>query len=209
MRYKEITPKDIKYIEEAFCGDEPKFRSGAGARSEVQVSPIEGKLIQIIVKMIQAKRVLEIGAMYGYSTAWMLSAMPDDGELLSIEKSREAYDIAVENVGKDKRVHILNKDAKDVLPELGDGIYDMVFIDANKSAYSFYLEQATRLLRKGGVLVADDALLFSEVWLNCNSSELSSMEKGVCEFNSMLANSRFFLGLTIPVFHGLAVAVRI
>lgn len=209
MRYKDITQQDIKYVEETFCADEPKFRSGAGARSDVQVSPIEGKLIHIIVKMIQAKRVLEIGAMHGYSTAWILSSLPDDGELLSIEKSGEACDIAIENLGEDQRLELVNKDAKDVLPELEDGRYDMVFIDANKSAYPFYLEQASRLLRKGGVLVADDALLFSEVWLNCNSSELSSMEKGVCEFNSMLANSRFFLGLTIPVFHGLAVAVRI
>lgn len=209
MRYKEITQKDLKYIEEVFCGDAPAFRNSAGARSDVQVSPIEGKFIQMIVKMINAKHVLEIGAMHGYSTSWILSALPNDGELLSIEKSRDAYNIAIGNIGEDRRVNILNADAADVLPALEEGRYDLIFIDANKSAYPLYLEHAARLLRKGGVLIADDALLFSEVWLNCNSAELSSMEKGVSDFNSRLGNSRFFLGLTIPVFHGLAVAVRI
>jgi|GEM_PF-250819 len=206
-RSKPITPEVLAYIEQAFCSDEPMAR-GVSSRTEVQISPIEGRFVQLILMMAKAKKVLEIGTMHGYSSAWILSALPQDGVLTTIEKSPDAYAKALQNIGDDPRVDLVNQDATEFLPTLAAGLYDAIFIDGNKAGYPFYLNHAARLLKPGGVLMADDALLFAELWLNCNSAELSSMQKGVAEFNLELAKSRFFQGLTLPMLHGMAIAIR-
>lgn len=211
MRCNPITPEIITYIEQNFCDKalpDAKAIRGDGDRSEVQVSAIEGRFIQLILQLSGAKKVIEVGTMHGYSSAWILAGLPADGSLITIEKSTQAYAQAVSNIGQHQQVQLINQDAMQFLRTLPEASYDAIFIDANKSGYPDYLEQAARLLKPGGVMLVDDALLFAELWLNCNNIELSSMHKGVAEFNRKLSESRFFQGLLLPMLHGVAFAIR-
>jgi predicted O-methyltransferase YrrM len=115
--------------------------------------------------------------------------------------------MASTNIKADGRVQLVDADANQFLPQL-EQTFDAIFIDGNKSSYPFYLKQSARLLKTGGMLIVDDALLLSDMWLNSNTSELSSMQKGLIDFNLELSKSRFFQGLALPMFHGIAIAIR-
>ena len=216
MRNKPVTDQLMEYIEKLYCNELPTSASeirqnyqarGRYATPDVQVSPIEGRFIQLLLMLIKAESVLEVGTMHGYSSSWILSALPEGGSLITIEKSLEAYEMASTNIKADGRVQLVNADANQFLPQL-EQTFDAIFIDGNKSSYPFYLKQSARLLKTGGMLIVDDALLLSDMWLNSNTSELSSMQKGLIDFNLELSKSRFFQGLALPMFHGIAIAIR-
>ena len=209
-RTKPITDEILDYIERTFCAEEP-FPRPAAARTEVHISAIEGKFLQIILQIAGAINVIEVGTMHGYSTAWLASSLAENGKLISIEKNRENYEQACANLSalpNWKNIQLVNEDALVYLETLPSASFDAMFIDANKAAYPVYLQEAGRLLKPGGVLLADDSLLFAEVWLNCNHCELSYMELGIKKFNDDLSKSKFFKGMVLPILHGITIAFR-
>ena len=126
----------------------------------IEVQPTAGKLLHLLVRMSQARRVLEIGTLAGYSTIWMAQALPDDGHLDTLEYLPEHAEIARANVaaaGLDNRVEVHVGTALETLPTL-EGPYDFVFIDADKQNNTNYLQWAVRLGRPGTVVVLDNAV---------------------------------------------------
>jgi len=128
----------------------------------IDVSPLQGKFLYVLVKMTQAKRVLEIGLLGGYSTIWMARALPRGGRIVSLEYEPRHAEVARANLrraGLLRRVEIRVGPALESLPLLkreGGGPFDLIFIDADKENNPQYLEWAVRLSRRGTVIVVDN-----------------------------------------------------
>lgn len=128
----------------------------------VPVSAGSGALLRFVARAISARHVVEIGTGAGISTLWLLRGMADDGVLTSIDIELEHQRAARETLSAadipQGRYRLIAGRALEVLPRLTDGAYDLVLVDADKSEYSLYFEQALRLLRPGGVIAFDNAL---------------------------------------------------
>jgi predicted O-methyltransferase YrrM len=128
----------------------------------IDVSPLQGKFLHVLVEMTQAKRVLEIGLLGGYSTIWMARALPRGGRIVSLEfspKHAEVARINLRRAGVLRRVEIRVGPALRSLPLLkaeGAGPFDLIFIDADKENNPRYLEWSLKLSRRGTVIVVDN-----------------------------------------------------
>ncbi len=128
----------------------------------IDVSPLQGKFLHVLVQMTQAKRVLEIGLLGGYSTIWMARALPRGGRVVSLEFSPKHAEVARGNLrraGLLGRVDVRVGPALESLPVLAaerGGKFDLIFIDADKGNNPRYLEWALKLSRRGSVIVVDN-----------------------------------------------------
>ncbi|KAL9712222.1 hypothetical protein Ac2012v2_005301 [Leucoagaricus gongylophorus] len=117
-----------------------------------------GKFLHLLVRSIGAKRVLEIGTLGGYSTIWFARALPDNGEIITLELVEHHAKVATENIeaaGLTNKVNIIVGRAVDTLEKLDAAQpFDLVFIDADKPSNLEYYNHAKRLTRKGGVINA-------------------------------------------------------
>jgi predicted O-methyltransferase YrrM len=130
----------------------------------IDVTPLQGKFLELLVRMSSARRVLEIGMLGGYSTAWMARALPSDGRVISLELEQRHADIArknLESVNLSDRVEIRVGRAADSLQKLvaeKAAPFDLIFIDADKAGYPDYLDWSLKLSRPGTVIVADNVV---------------------------------------------------
>lgn len=135
----------------------------------IDVSPLQGKFLHVMVQLTHARRVLEIGLLGGYSTIWMARALPRGGRIVSLESSPRHAEIARANLkraGLLKRVDIRVGAALDTLPVLArerSGPFDLTFIDADKENNPQYLEWALKLSRRGSVIVVDNIARHGQV----------------------------------------------
>jgi predicted O-methyltransferase YrrM len=131
---------------------------------EIQVSPPQARLLEILVRSIGAKTMLEFGTLAGYSTIWLAWALPEGGRLITLEADPEYAEVArknVANAGLSDRVDLRVGPALDALPALeaeGVGPFDFVFIDADKIHTPDYFTWAVDRTRPGGLIVADNVV---------------------------------------------------
>lgn len=128
----------------------------------IEVAPVNAKLLHLLARIAGARRVLEIGTLGGYSTIWLARALPDDGEVVTIEAEPANAAVArgsLDRAGVGDRVEIRVGRGADVLPTL-EGVepFDLVFIDADKESNTIYLDWAARLGRPGTVVVVDNVV---------------------------------------------------
>lgn len=142
---------------------EAAVRANRAARlPAIDVSPVQGKFLHVLVQMTQAKRVLEIGTLGGYSTIWMARALPPGGRIVSLEFEPRHAEIARANLrcaGMLRRVEIRLGAALASLKELkrsGARPFDLIFIDADKENNPQYLKWALKLSHRGTVIVVDN-----------------------------------------------------
>jgi len=156
----------------------------------ISVSANQGKFLQLLALLCNAKKILEIGTLGGYSTIWMAKALPKDGKLITLELDQHHADVAqrnIRNAGLAAQVEIRTGKAIDLLPKLaaeGAGPFDMIFIDADKPPYVEYFEWALKLSRPGTLIVADNVIRDGKV-LDPDCTD--PMVKGARRFNEMLA----------------------
>jgi predicted O-methyltransferase YrrM len=129
---------------------------------DINVSPVLGKFLFFLAKMADARRILEIGTLAGYSAIWLGRALPDDGFLLTIEADPLHAKIARRNIARAKlfgAVEVREGLAAPILQEMaaaGEAPFDMIFIDADKESYLEYFELSLKLSRPGTLIVADN-----------------------------------------------------
>lgn len=188
----------------------------------IQVGAEEGKLLSLLVQLHQPKRIVEIGTLVGYSTLWMAHALPKGGHIYSMEKEGQNAEKAREflhKAGVLDRVTILEGDAMHSLPMIEEyGPFDMVFIDADKPGYPKYLNWTESHLRKGGLVVADNTLLFGMAHLDelppaeAQNPDQHTVRKNsweaMREFNQRLADAARYDSVMIATHDGLSVAIR-
>jgi predicted O-methyltransferase YrrM len=168
------------YIRELFLAPDPLLETALRRAQEanlpaIQVPAETGKLLTILARLARARRILEIGALGGYSGIHLARALPDDGRLISLEFSPLHAEIAranLANAGLADRVEVRLGKAIDLLPALADEEpFDLAFIDADKPSYPAYLDWCLRLVHPGGLIVADNALSNGRVADSGNTDE--------------------------------------
>jgi len=131
---------------------------------EHQVSPSQGKLLALLARLVGARRILEIGTLGGYSTIWLARALPEDGQVVTLEADASHARVARANfarAGLADRIELLEGPALgtlDRLQEEGAAPFDLVFVDADKPNNPAYLDHALRLTQVGSVLVFDNVV---------------------------------------------------
>jgi predicted O-methyltransferase YrrM len=173
------------YIGETLLADaDPVFAqilsaNAAGGLPAIDVSPAQGKFLNLLVQISGAKAVLEIGTLGSYSTIWLARALPPDGRLVSLEYSEKHAAVARDNLARAgllDRVEVRVGAALESLPGLqaeGLGPFDLVFIDADKPNNAHYLDWALQLGRPGTVIVLDNVVRDGRV------TEATSTDPGV------------------------------
>ena len=191
--------KDIDaYIAERFVQDDPALDAAAAAAKggglpDIAVSPVLGKYLYLLAKLTNARRILEIGTLGGYSTTWLARALPEDGHVVTLEYEPKHAGVARANLDRaavGPWVEIIVGDATESLREIADRDdppFDMVFIDADKENYTTYLNWSIKLTRPGGLIVADNVVRGGRV---LESASTDSMVQGVQAFNDALGKDR-------------------
>src|SRR5689334_15656751 len=168
----------------------------------IAISSDEGRLLQVLLTSIQARSVLEVGTLGGYSAIWMARALPPDGKLVSIEieeahaRFAERY---IDRAGLSERIEIRVGRALDVLPSFDGEKFDAMFIDADKEPLVTYFEWGLRLVRPGGLVIADNALWGGRVYDDAVDDEKT---RAVREFNRRMATDPRVVGIIVPTHDG-------
>jgi predicted O-methyltransferase YrrM len=168
----------------------------------------------LFARMLNARNILEIGTLGGYSTIWMARGLAEGGRLITLEYEPRHAEVAMANLvraGLSDRVEIRVGRAGDTLPKLveeGRGPFDLVFIDADKQGYTEYLEWSMKLSRQGTVIVADNVVRNGAIIDPASSDE---MVQGIRRFNRALAAEKRLSATEIQTvgskgYDGLAIA---
>ncbi len=127
----------------------------------MQIGPEQGAFMALLLRLMDARRVLEIGTFTGYSSTAMALALPDDGRITCLDVSREWTDVARRawaDAGVADRMDLRIGPAVESLAELEDDAFDAAFIDADKTGYDAYYEGCLRVVRPGGLIMIDNVL---------------------------------------------------
>jgi len=173
----------------------------------IAISADEGRLLQVLLTAINARHVLEVGTLGGYSAICMARSLPPGGRLVSVEINDEHASFArryIARAGLSDRVEVRVGRALDLLPALDGERFDAVFLDADKEPLPTYFEWALRLVRPGGLIIGDNALWGGRVY---EDDETDEKTKGVREFNRRMATDPRVLSIIVPTHDGVAVAV--
>ena len=204
------------YVEELFAPQDEALdaalqESRRAGLPEIQVSPNEGKLLQLLAEMVGARRILEVGTLGGYSAIHFGRALPEDGTLISLEIDERHAQVArknVERAGLKGRVEIRVGDARELLAELAENEeapFDLVFIDADKEGYPEYLEWSLRLSRPGSLILGDNTIRGGSVLDPRDGSARATQE-----FNERIARDPRLSAIVLPILReridGLAIA---
>ena len=172
---------------------------------EIQVGPAEGRLLELLLRLADARKVVEVGTLAGYSASWMARALPPDGRIWTIESDPDHAAVAAQvfdEAGLGDRVTLIVGDAGEVLPDLAvHGPFCTVFVDADKGRYDLYGRWATENLRPRGLLIADNAYLFGRLL------EDSDDARAMRRFHEEMARS--YDSVCIPTPDGLALGIRL
>ncbi len=155
--------------------------------------------------------MLELGTLGGYSALWLLSLLSEDARLITVEAEADHAELAREafkRAGESERIQLLEGDARDMLEgrllELpGRSSFDLVFIDADKQNYPYYLDAACEFLKPGGLLIGDNAFWEGKI---VDVAARDAETEAIRAFNRRLAEDPRFDGVLLPVRDGLAVA---
>lgn len=158
--------------------------------SVMQISPEQGQFMSLLIKLMGAKRAIEIGTYTGYSSICVASAMPEDGKLICCDISPQWTSIAEKywaRAGLENKIDLYSQPAAQTLQKLlDDGAeksFDFMFIDADKQNYIMYYELALRLLRKGGLIAVDNTLWSGAV---ADPENTEPGTRAIRRFNEML-----------------------
>jgi len=217
---KELWTAVDRYINELFIPSDPVLEAALHASVEaglplIQVSPPQGKLLHLLVRMQGARQILEIGTLGGYSAIWMARALPPGGRLLTLEADPKHAELARSNFARAGLTHAIEiklGPALHTLPQLvteGRGTFDLVFIDANKSTMAEYFDWALKLSRPGSVIISDNVIRDGEV---IDAESKDEDVQGVRRFNERVAAEPRVSATQIPTvgskgYDGFALAV--
>ncbi len=202
-----------RYVTELFAVEDPVLSTIRERHAEAGLPPIhisadEGKLLHLLLRALEATSVLELGSLGGYSGVWIARALPPHGRLTTIEKdprhaaiARQAFNEA----GLSPRVRLIEGAALDVLPTLAPG-FDAIFVDADKEPLAQYYDWSMRLLRRGGLLLCDNAFFHGAA---VDAADVTPAAQGVRAFNRLAADDPRLVATVVPVRDGLLIGLKV
>lgn len=179
------------------------------------ISANQGKFLYLMATLTNAKRILELGTLGGYSTIWLARALPENGKITSLEINPIHAEIAKENIlkaGLGNKIEIINGNAVDILSgmvERQEQKFDLIFFDADKPAYPEYFRLALQLSRRGTLIIADNVVREGEM-LNHRTTDEATL--GIQRFNQLLADCKevdavIITTVGIKKYDGMALAI--
>jgi O-methyltransferase len=208
------------YIETTFV-QESAFLKQVRERGELvnagmQISPAEGKWLALLARLIGAKHILEIGTFVGYSALWMASALPEDGSITCLEGSTHQASLARTHFAQSPHPERFILREGMAIPTLQamalapcTPLFDMVFIDASKCDYAEFLTLTTPMVRTGGLMIADNTLLFGhmtgEPYKNASETAITSVQR----FNATMGKSGQFESILLPTEEGMTIGMKL
>jgi len=195
-----IDEQTAEYLERFIEPEDESLRAARARSEEADIDTIPhqaGALLRWFARLLNARHVVEVGSGGGYSGLWLLGGMDPRGTLTTIEVDRDHQGLAQRayaDGGVADRARSILGSADSVLPRLADGIYDITFIDGEWAEYPAYLEHAVRLLRPGGLLLADNVLA------------TGPEAEGLRAFNEAVRGDEHFNQAILPVGNGLMAA---
>ena len=210
MKGLPITEQLYDYIVETFAPEDALLKAmPADAEKQgvplIHISPEQGKFLQVLMRACNAKRVIEIGSLFGYSALWMARALPADGKLFALELSPLHVKVIRQNAqraGLSDKIEVIEGDARETLKTL-QGPFDFAFVDAEKMEYIAYYEQVMTLLRPGAIIVADNASGHGDAW----NSKAKGNVPGIRAMNQRMASDPRITALLVPISDGMCVGV--
>lgn len=215
---RETMDRCLAYAEELYARETETHRwiveeTEARGFPEIQVSAMEGRLLGLLARLSDATRVLEIGTLGGYSALWILHALPEEADLVTLERKEEHADLAREafrRAGVEGRAEVRVGDATELLEEMAlagrraESSFDMAFVDADKESYPVYLDRLRSVLRPGALVAADNVFWEGKV---VDESADDAATRGIRAFNRALADDDAFEAAVIPIRDGLSTAL--
>ena len=213
----EINSELEKYIEDLSYNLHPiqqeiiKYNDSLGDIRRMQISVSQCHFLHLITRVSKIKSVLEIGTFTGLSTLSIALALPDDGNLIALDKNESTNKVAVDffkkaNQGNKIKTNI--KPALDSLNELkkNDKIFDMVFIDADKENYKNYYDNSLDLINKDGLIIIDNVLWHGDVVDKTKNDKLTNI---IRDFNSYVKNDKKTEQIILPLGDGFTVCRKL
>ena len=165
----------------------------------IQISPIQGKLLQLLAVACNAQKILEIGSLGGYSGIWLARALPSGGRFITLEINPTHANLvrnAFARANVSDRAEVRVGRALDLLPKLeSEAPFDLVFIDADKPPYPKYLDWALRLTRPGSIIVADNVIRSGKAFEEPEDEGMA----GIAEYNKLIASDPRLMSLDIAM----------
>lgn len=210
MKGVPLTEELYRYITDTFIQEDAFLKqividTEAKKIPLIQVSPETGKLLGMFIKMIGAKKVLEIGTLTGYSTIWMARALPPEGSVTTLELTKAHADEALSNfkkAGLDGKISLKLGKAIESLDTLTGSTFDLVFIDADKENCVNYFNKVINMVRPGGLIITDNTLRRGEV-IEPNPGPGAL---GIIEYNKLVAKDSRVESLLVPIDDGITIS---
>ena len=213
----EINSELEKYIEDLSYNLHPiqqeiiKYNYRLGDIKRMQISVSQCHFLHLIIKVSKIKSVLEIGTFTGLSTLSIALALPDNGNLIALDRNESTNSVAMDffkKANQEKKIKTIIKPALDSLKELkkNNKIFDMVFIDADKENYKSYYNNSFDLINKDGLIIVDNVLWHGEVVDKTKNDKLTN---AIRDFNFYVKNDKKTEQIILPLGDGFMVCRKL
>ena len=193
--------------EDSLLSDLRKASYEAGL-PEIHIAAEQAAFLQILMRATKTRELVEVGTLGGYSAIAMARGMGEGGKILTLEIEEKHAAFAREWISKSDvsgQIEVRVGDARDILPMLPAESADAVFLDADKEGYVTYLKESMRILRSGGLLLADNVLAGGDV---IAPADTSSFTTSIRAFHEAISNTEGLTAITVPLGDGCLMAIK-
>jgi caffeoyl-CoA O-methyltransferase len=213
----EITALIEQYIEKFSYSLHPiqkeiiSYNESLGDIKKMQIAVSQCHFLELIIKISNSKKILEVGTFTGLSTLSMSLALPDDGNVIALDKNMESNKIATnffKKANQEKKIKTIIKSALESIAELKKekNFFDIVFIDADKDNYKKYYDSTFELTKKNGLIIIDNVLWHGEVADKNNNEKYTNI---IRDFNEYVKNDKKTEQVIIPLGDGFTVCRKL
>ena len=188
-----------------------KYNQSLGELQRMQISETQAHFLQLIIKISNVKRCLEIGTFTGFSSITMALALPEEGKVITLDNDNKIIKIAKNFIVKanlDKKILPIVSPALDILKKMikDKEIFDLIFIDADKGNYINYFNYSLELIKGGGIIIIDNVFWHGDAY---NENKNDKKTNTIREFNSYVKNDKRVEKFIIPLGDGLTVCRKL
>lgn len=217
MTHTPVTTVINEYLNNGFSAEDDfltqlKTDAANDGFPDIAIGGVQSAFLQVMLRSMNAKYVMEIGSLYGYSAIVMARALPDDGKVICFELQEKYCDYIrkkAEEAGVGHKIEVFSGNAKRVLKEYApDFQFDFVFIDADKPSYSAYLELTYPLVRQGGIIAGDNCLAWgyvADTEFTFEPINVAAIQK----FNQAIIDHPGLQHCFVPIGDGMAMGLKI
>ena len=213
---KDSTPVDealFAFIQGHTIREDPLLRdlrqaAAVAGLPEIHIAPEQAAFLQLVLRAARCRHVVEVGTLGGYSAIAMARGLPEDGRLITLELEPKHAAFAEQWLARSDQRHKIEVrvgDAKETLRRCADASADAMFVDADKEGYVVYLQQAMRILRPGGILLADNVLAGGQVH---DSKAKSATARAIRQFHDAVAATPGLRSVIVPLGDGCLFGVK-